>query len=188
MKNKVLSYEWETLLEYQMLSHNRCKKKAYICSPLGADNSAKLLDNIHSARAYMLYAASKLNVIARAPHAYLPPLLCEDIPAERALALEFGIKLLEQSEVLFVCGSNLSMGMKTEIAKAAALHMKIITFDKDMLIAARKIVTANGGTKKLVSYDSNHPILASSNPVCSEGGDRAWSDFINQLTCARAKL
>ena len=180
--------EWETFLDEQMLSYNRCKKKAYICSPLGADSKAEILENMHCARAYMSYAATRLNVVARAPHAYLPLLLCEKIPAERALALEFGIRLLEQSEILLVCGARISAGMRNEIIKAAALHMDILTFDDDMFIEVKKLVTKSGGSRALVSLDRNHPILASFNPGYSKGGDELWSDFIKELTCVHASL
>ena len=136
----------------------------------------------------MIYAAKKLNVNARAPHAYLPLLLYEKIPAERALALEFGIRLLEQSEILLVCGVRISAGMRNEIAKAVALHMDILTFDDDMFVEVKKLVTKSGCSKALVSIDRNHPILASLNPVYDKGGDELWSDFIKELTCVRARL
>lgn len=188
MDNRVFNYEWETFLDEQLLSYNCCKKKAYICSPLGADRNAEILENMHCARAYMIYAAKKLNVIARAPHAYMPLLLCEKIPAERALALEVGIRLLEQSEILLVCGVRISTGMRNEIVKAASLHMDILTFDDDMFVEVKKLVTKSGCSKALVSIDRNHPVLASLNPGYSKGGDKPWSDFIKELTCVHARL
>ena len=187
MDNRVYNYEWEALLDCQLLNNDRLKMKAYICSPLGADSNSAMIENIHCARAYMLYASKKLNVIARAPHAYLPLLLCDKIHAERAIALEFGIRLLEQSDILLVCGIRISSGMRNEIAKAAALHMNIITFDEDVFVEAKKLVTKNGGSKALVSLDRNHPILASFNPCYSKGGDGQWSDFIKELTCVHAR-
>lgn len=45
---------------------------------------------------------------ARAPHAFLPMLLCDGVPSERAIALKFGIELLERSDVLLVCGNRIS--------------------------------------------------------------------------------
>ena len=46
-----------------------------------------MLRNMHSARAYMYYAMEKMGYAARAPHAYLPMLLCDRVPSERAIAL-----------------------------------------------------------------------------------------------------
>lgn len=186
MSKIVFNYEQETYLDKQLLKHDRLKMKAYICSPLGADNSATMLENMHCARAYMLYASKKLNVIARAPHAYLPLLLCDKIHAERALALEFGVKLLEQSDILLVCGVRVSSGMRNEIIKAAALHMDIIVFEENVFLEVKKLVTKNGGNKSLVTFDRNHPVLALPNPIFDKGGDGLWSDFIKELTCAHA--
>lgn len=159
MKNKIFTDGWENRLDEQMLTYNRCKKKAYICSPLGASSKEQVLQNMKDAKAYMYYATEELGYIARAPHAYLPALLCDSIPAERALALDFGIRLLEQSEILLVCGDRISDGMLSEIVKAAKLNMDILVFNEDVYTQTKKIVTANGGRKSLVSLDRNHPIL-----------------------------
>ena len=78
---------------------------------------------MRTARAYMFYALKKMGMCARAPHAFLPMLLCDKVPSERAIALKFGIELLERSDVLLVCGNRISNGMKSEIANAAMLRM-----------------------------------------------------------------
>ena len=109
---------------------------------------------------YGIYAMKKMNVSARAPHAYLPALLCEQIPSERALALEFGMKLLENCEVLFVCGDRISNGMKGEIGKAASLNMAIIVFDESLYPAVRKLVTQHGGDKAKVTLDEKNAFLS----------------------------
>ncbi|MBQ2742970.1 MAG: hypothetical protein IJF32_09205 [Oscillospiraceae bacterium] len=185
--NNIFNCEWERFLDTQMLDYNRCCQKAYICSPLGAESKDVILENMHCARAYMLYADARLNVVSRAPHAYLPLLISEKTPAERALALEFGIKLLEQSEILLVCGMRISAGMRNEIARAAALRMEIVTFDDDMFTEVKKIVTKNGGNKTLVTLNRDHPLLASLNPIYYKGGDELWSDFLKSLGCAHNK-
>lgn len=112
---------WQQELMYQLASADRCRKRAYICSPFRADTREQREKNLRTARAYMFYANKKMNMNAAAPHAYLPLLLCDEIPAERAIALRFGLELLEQSDVMLVCGNKLSNGMRGEIAKAALL-------------------------------------------------------------------
>lgn len=171
MKNSIFTDGWETRLEKQMLNYNRCKKKAYICSPLGAATKEQVLQNMHDARAYMYYASEKLGCIARAPHAYLPALLFDKIPAERALALEFGLKLLEQCEIFLVCGSRISDGMLAEIVRATKLNMDILVFDDDVYTQTKKIVTQNGGEKSLVSLDREHPVLACNLRLYETDGD-----------------
>lgn len=171
MKNNIFTNGWENHLNEQMLTYNRCKKKAYVCSPLGASTKEQVLQNMQDAKAYMYYASEKLGCVARAPHAYLPALLCDKVPAERALALEFGLKLLEQCEILLVCGDTISDGMLSEIIKAAKLNMDILVFDDDIYIQTKKIVTANGGNKSIVSIDRNHPLLACNVCLRGIGGD-----------------
>ena len=112
MNQSIYSEGWERKLREQFTYKYRDRKKAYICSPLRADSPKDLDLNIERARAYMLYAFEKMGLVARAPHAYLPMLLDDGIPAERAMALKFGQQLLEHSDVLLVCGNSLSLGMK----------------------------------------------------------------------------
>ena len=90
---------WEQELLYQFLKNDRCKKRAYICSPLSAVTDEEMVENIKIARAYMYYAMKKMGMNASAPHAYLPMLLCDKVPADRSIALQFGLELLEESDV-----------------------------------------------------------------------------------------
>lgn len=103
---KAYHESWERELDRQFLKNDRYRKRAYICSPLSGSTAEEELSNIWRARAYMLYARTMLGYMARAPHAYLPMLLCDHVAAERALALQFGLQLLEQSEVLLICGGS----------------------------------------------------------------------------------
>ena len=63
---------------------------------------------------------------AVATHAYLPLLLDDNDPAERELALEFGIKLLATCDALIVCGARITSGMAGEIKKAMELGIPIL--------------------------------------------------------------
>ena len=112
-------------LERQFLKPNRHLKKVYVCSPYSDPDPEVQLDNMRRARLYMLYANEHMGYLARAPHAYLPMLVCDGIPTERAMALRFGLELLERSDLLLVCGTTLSKGMKGEITHAAKLGIPI---------------------------------------------------------------
>jgi len=90
----------------------------YVCSPLSAPSRAERLANAAKASTYMVFAEREFGGRAVAPHAYLPYLLDDAIPEERALALEFGLKLLSLCSQLVVYGSCISSGMKSEIAAA----------------------------------------------------------------------
>lgn len=66
---------------------------------------------------------------ASAPHAYLPMILCDNIPSDRALALQFGPELLKDSDILLICGNRISR-MRGEVAHAIRLKMPMIAFDE----------------------------------------------------------
>lgn len=156
---------WEQELAYQFLSNDRCRKKAYICSPLSADRDECFVENMRTARAYMFYAMKNMNLAARAPHAYLPMLLCDRIPAERALGLQFGLRLMEHCDLMLVCGNRISRGMRGEIEQAVKLGIPMTVFDEELLHEARKIVTLSGGDKRSARLDRDHPAMASDAPI-----------------------
>lgn len=106
MKKEIFVDDWEERLELQFFSDNPVRKKAYVCSPLSADAEQDYLFNMYAARAYMLYALMELDYLARAPHGYLPIILCDRNSDERTLALQFGLKLMEYSDVVLVCGQQ----------------------------------------------------------------------------------
>lgn len=156
---------WQQELMYQFLVEDKCKKKAYVYSPYSAEDNEGMLQNMRTARAYMFYALKQMGMCARAPHAFLPMLLCDGVPSERAIALKFGIELLERSDVLLVCGNRISNGMKSEIANAAMLRMPIIVFDDMLYLEVQKLVTQKNGDKKTVKLESNHIPMSLSNPI-----------------------
>lgn len=161
---KNLPENWQAELETMLMEYQRdfYRKRAYICSPLRGDNMDAVRRNINAARFYMYYAATQMNVLARAPHAYLPMLLCDDIARERALAIRFGQEFIELHDELYVCGCEITMGMRGEIDTATQLGMRIITFDPGMCTDVRKIVTRSGVDKQLVTLNQARPELANS--------------------------
>lgn len=160
MGEKIFVENWQQQLELLFFENNDRMDKAYICSPLRADTQQEFLQNIHAARAYMFYVRQRLGFQGRAPHAYLPLVLCDFDPKEREMALKFWLELLEQSKVMLVCGNRISHGMVGEIVQAAALGKKIMVYDETLCQKARKIVVSNRGHQTLVTLDQAHPILA----------------------------
>lgn len=157
-----LPMNWEAELEYQLLldQRDRYSKRAYICSPCSDSSKKAVQRNIRAARFYMYTARRDLCFTARAPHAYIPMLLSDAVPAERALALRLGLNVLEENDIVLVCGCRITSGMRGEIEHAAKLAIPIIAFHPDLYIDVRKIVTRLGGDKQLVSFHNNHPLLA----------------------------
>ena len=159
MKN-IYGQEWELRLETQFLQENEFRRRAYICSPLKSKSLDEVLLNMRAARAYMFYAAVRFGCLARAPHAYLPMLLCDANAEERKLALSFGLELLGCSDTMLVCGDRISDGMAGEIAKAAAAGLEIQVFHGGVYSAVRHIVQKSGGDMQKVSYRRGHSLLA----------------------------
>lgn len=159
MKN-IYSQGWELCLEAQFLQENRCRKRAYICSPLRSACASEVLLNMRAARAYMFYAAVQLGYLTRAPHACLPMLLCDMNPGERKLALSFGLALLECSDVMLVCGDRISEGMAGEIARAAVLGLEIHVFYDGIYSSVKRIVRERGGDTGNVLFKRGHPLLS----------------------------
>ncbi len=98
----------------------------YVCSPLSAPSRADMLVNAAKACTYSKWAEEEFGGRAVAPHAYLPYLLDDRIPAERALALEFDLKLLAMCDQLVVYGPCISSGMKAEIEYATKLGIPVM--------------------------------------------------------------
>lgn len=87
----------------------------YVCSPLSAPTRAEITVNSQRARTYMAMCEREFGCRAVAPHAYLPYLLDDSNPEERALALSFGASLLALCDRLVIYGDRISSGMKEEI-------------------------------------------------------------------------
>lgn len=156
---------WEQELVYQFLPYDRCKKRAYICSPLSADTNEGIAQNMQATRAYMFYAMKKMGMNASAPHAYLPMILCDNIPSDRALALQFGLELLKGSDILLICGNRLSSGMRGEIAHAICLKMPMIAFDEGVYLQVQKELTKRGCDKRKVRLDRENFLMGISAPL-----------------------
>ncbi len=162
MQENNISNTFAKLEECLFFVRNQYRRRAYICSPLRADTAPGIYKNMYKAREYMLYTAKTMKYTPYAPHAYIPMLLNDIFPEERALALEFGLRLLELCNALFVCGGYISDGMKGEIAHAAKKGLKILVFNAHVLDEVRQVVSDAGGDVQSVRLNDSHPYLGSS--------------------------
>ena len=170
-RDKIYDDDWQQRLEYGFVLNAGKLRRAYICSPLSAATPEDVIRNVRSARSYMLYALEKMELAASAPHAYLPSVLCDSIPAERALALDFGLKLLERCDILLVCGRRITAGMRGEIRRAAELKMEIRAFDSDVYETIFRMIGCGDGVKANIVLDKDHPLMAHSAPYA---GGTPW--------------
>ena len=101
--------------------------KVYICSPFKGDVET----NTANAIRYCRFAVEK-GYFPIAPHVYLPRFMDDDVPAERELALSFGLRLLGGCKAVWVFGEYVSEGMKREIAAAMKQGIQIKRFNAKM--------------------------------------------------------
>ena len=101
--------------------------KIYICSPYKGD----IEKNTANAIRYCRVAVDR-GCFPIAPHVFLPQFLNDDNPAERELALSFGIRLLGGCKEIWVVGSNITEGMKREINAAIKREITVKHFNEKM--------------------------------------------------------
>lgn len=106
----------------------------YICSPLSAPTRAEMLANAARAIKYSVEAEKEFGEKAVAPHAYLPYLLDDHVPEQRALALEFGLKILQMCDRLVAYGPRISSGMEDEILMATRLGIPVVDRTEQRLL------------------------------------------------------
>lgn len=56
----------------------------------------------------------------KAPHLLYPQILNDSVPEEREIGIHLGLEILERCEELWICGDQMSAGMKREAAYAKA--------------------------------------------------------------------
>jgi len=92
----------------------------YIASPYAGD----IENNVEAAKEYCL-AAMEEGVTPVAPHLLYPQFLDDGDPAQRNMGLNAGLELLSRCDELWICGPELSPGMRREIQFAEALGLPI---------------------------------------------------------------
>lgn len=105
-------------------------RKAYICSPYRAADSAQLDRNIDYAQA-LTKQAIEAGLAPITPHLYMTQCLNEDKPEERAAGMAAGLTLLKICDFVIVgVKYGISEGMSAEIAAADAAGIEVVNADK----------------------------------------------------------
>lgn len=107
-------------------------KTVYVCSPFRAtavseaDREAEQRANIERAlKACRILAMMGIQPLA--PHLYFTRFLKDELMAERAAGMQFGLSWLEQADELWVFGDTVSEGMAQEISRAKELGKPVHT-------------------------------------------------------------
>ena len=98
----------------------------FICSPFAGE----IKINLENARKYLRFAVDK-GAIPFAPHLLYPQIMDDHDPDERKMGLFFGMVWLRKCDELWVFGSHISSGMRTEINKATKHRMTIRYFTEN---------------------------------------------------------
>lgn len=105
-------------------------KKIYVASPLGAPTQEEIEINMAACRRYkrLVNALFECHALALHDHEILPDLE----PELRALAIQWGLQLIEHCDAIAVCGDRISPGMKGEVQKAEKEGLRIYVFNKEV--------------------------------------------------------
>lgn len=115
------------------------KKRIYICSPYrGATWVNTLIARALCRRALANGAAPY------APHLYLPDILNDNDPVERAAGIQAGIEFLKMChEIWIYTPAGISAGMRQEIDEAAKLKIKRVAITRPVVFRERYQVIAD---------------------------------------------
>ena len=97
---------------------NRDSPIVYICSKYSGD----VRRNTEMARRYSRLAVDR-GCIPLTPHLLLPQFMSEE--TERELAISIDLRFLSLCQELWVCGNEVSAGMRREITEAAAIGLPV---------------------------------------------------------------
>lgn len=129
----------------------------YICSPLSAPTKEGIRQNMEKAAYYAGLVSGVTGCRAIAPHSFLPEYLDDNIPAEREVALAFGLSVLRLSKAIIVCGSQISSGMQGEIKMAGELNIPAYVLIEHAGEAAMAKITQEERTDEVQICKRNIP-------------------------------
>ena len=146
---------WAQLMLHNIMLSKDKENIVYICSPLRADTQEGVEKNMYAVRAYMKYLYHKLGLNGIAPHGFLPYILDDHKEEDRELALQIGLRMLNNCQIICVCGDRISEGMKGEIREAGKLGLDIYLFNEKLYVDVQDLApTAN------LFYKGHSPYLA----------------------------
>ena len=90
---------------------------------------------------------------------YLPFFYNDKIPKQREEAMNMGMQVLKDSQILMVCGNRISKGMKSEIEYAIKNHKEIVAFNPEVFDNVVKLVQESGEKEFNIRFNPDHPML-----------------------------
>jgi len=129
-------------------------KLVYICSPYAGDTET----NVQFARGACLYV-SKQGCAPVAVHLLYPQILNDDIPAQRELGIQMGLRMLASCDELWICGSRISHGMSCEIAEAERLGIFVRSLSAEEIQGECHMKLYNFKERDLMAEETPSPVM-----------------------------
>ena len=126
-------------------------KKVYICSAYSSQG--KIEENVERAKNYSRMAIEKM-CLPITPHIYFTQFMSDDVPIERAIALNIGLELIDECDELWIFGTAAG-GMDDEIDKAILTILNQLQQGRSFLVTDMARDTSIGiyiHFKKLVFF------------------------------------
>lgn len=108
----------------------------FVCSPYSGETAEEKAENVDLAKKACKYVAREKGFMPVAPHLYFTRFLDDEDEGDRDKGIGYGLCLLDLCDEVWVFGTRISTGMKTEIRHAE---------DRGIPVRYIDLVTPEGG-------------------------------------------
>lgn len=118
------------------------RDKIYICSPFRVPDAVRQRGARATLRQHQLHLAWAIAMSRRAfeegffpvaPHLYVPIFVHDDVPAERNMALDWGLEWMGDCLAVWKLDVPSSLGMQGELSRATAIRIPVVSITIDEL-------------------------------------------------------
>ena len=138
------------------------KEQVYVCAPLNVKTREKTLKSLYEGSEYVEYVKKEMQYFAIAIHTYLPAFINDKMLANRDEMKKLRTQIIEQCDIVMVCGEKVSREMKQDILYAIERRKKIVVFTREVFQIVMKLMEISEVHEFDLRYDENHPALAKS--------------------------
>ena len=136
------------------------RERVYLCSPLSFKTCEKLFQTVCVASEYTNYIKDQMGYFAISVHTYLPAFVNDKILTKQEQMRELRMQILEQCDIVMVCGERVSLEMKQDVLYALKQNKKIVVFTPEVFKIVMKLVRISGVTVFDLRYDEKQPSLS----------------------------
>lgn len=149
-------------------------ERVYLCAPLSFKTREKLFQKVCAASEYTKYIKDKMGYFAISVHTYLPAFINDKLLTQREQMRALRMQILEQCDIVMVCGERVSLEMKQDVLYALKQNKRIVVFTPEVFKIVMKLVRISGVTVFDLRYDENQPRLSKQPKV------QSYSSFVKK--------